>query len=163
MREMRRKNQMLEKAECERILTEATSGVLALHGDEGYPYAVPLSFVYEDGKIYFHGARSGHKIDAIKRDPKASFCVIDRDEVIPEKFTTHFRSVIVFGTVRIMEDDAEKRAAVKKLAQKYSPEESDESTEAEIEREWKALCMLEFTAEHISGKEAIELVRMRDK
>ena len=83
-REMRQKKQELSRQEIADILHKGTSGVLALLGDNDYPYAVPISYVYDDGKIYFHSAKSGHKIDAIQRTAKASFCVIDKDLVIPE-------------------------------------------------------------------------------
>ena len=82
-RPMRKKNQALSHEECELILNKATSGVLALSGDDNYPYAVPLSYVYDNGRIYFHCARSGHKIDAISRNENASFGVIHQDLVIP--------------------------------------------------------------------------------
>lgn len=89
-REMRRRRQQLSPEECKRILAEGTSGVLAVRGDEGYPYAVPLSYVYEEGRLFFHGAAAGHRRDAVLRDPKASFCVIGGDRVVPEEYTTYF-------------------------------------------------------------------------
>ena len=104
-REMRRRRQQLSPEECKRILAEGTSGVLAVRGDEGYPYAVPLSYVYEEGRLFFHGAAAGHRRDAVLRDPKASFCVIGGDRVVPEEYTTYFRSVIAFGQVPVLEDD----------------------------------------------------------
>ena len=104
-REMRQKKQELSRQEIADILHKGTSGVLALLGDNDYPYAVPISYVYDDGKIYFHSAKSGHKIDAIQRTEKASFCVIDKDLVVPEEYTTYFRSVIAFGQIRIIEAD----------------------------------------------------------
>ncbi len=104
-RSMRRSRQALSQKECEHLLNKATSGVLALSGDEGYPYALPISFVYDEGKLYFHSAKSGHKIDAIKKEPKASFCIIDQDTIVPEKYTTYFRSVIAFGKLSIIEDE----------------------------------------------------------
>ena len=93
-RPMRRIRQQLEQAACEEILAKNTSGVLALAGDEGWPYAVPLSYAWAEGKLIFHGATSGHKLDAMRREPRASFCVIDADEIVPERYTTHYRSVI---------------------------------------------------------------------
>ena len=156
-REMRRKRQELPLEECESILQRGTSGVLALSGDDGYPYAVPLSYVYENGKLYFHSAKDGHKVDAVCRNPKASFCVVDKDCVMPESYTTYFRSVIVFGTIRILETDPEIRDAVQKLALKYAPEDTAVNRQKAIEQGWERLCMMEMTAEHISGKEAIEL------
>lgn len=113
-REMRRKKQLLTPEERAAVLHRGTSGVLALAGDDGYPYAVPMSYVYDGAKLYFHCAKSGHKLDAIRRNCKASFCVIDQDQIVPEEYTSHFRSVIVFGTMRILEDDGEKRAAMKR-------------------------------------------------
>ena len=160
-REMRRKKQALSPEACAEVLNRGTSGVLALQGDEEYPYAVPLSYVYDGDRLYFHCATSGHKLDAIRRDPKASFCVIDQDQIVPEEYTTYFRSVIVFGTVRIMEEESEKRAAIEKLALKYAPKDSGENRRKAIEREWAPLCMLEMTVSHLSGKEAVELVRER--
>lgn len=160
-REMRRKNQQLPQEECNRILQVATSGVLAVDGDDNYPYAVPLSFAYEDGRLYFHVAKSGHKLDALRRNPKASFCVIEQDKIVPEKFTTYFRSVIAFGSVRIIDDDAGKRHGLDLLLDKYSPDEPAESREKEISNLLNALYVLVMDIEHLTGKEAKELVAMR--
>lgn len=162
-REMRQKKQELSRQEIADILHKGTSGVLALLGDNDYPYAVPISYVYDDGKIYFHSAKSGHKIDAIQRTEKASFCVIDKDLVVPEEYTTYFRSVIAFGQIRIIEGDLEKRAAIEKLAIKYAPEDTAASRDHAINRGWKPLCMLEMTIDHITGKEAIGLVKEKEK
>ena len=131
-REMRRKRQMLSEDDCKIILREGTSGVLALSGDDGYPYAVPLSYVYDGEKIFFHCAKSGHKLDAIRRNPKASFCVIGQDKVVPEEYTTYYRSVIAFGTVRILEDDREKYDSVQEIALKYAPLDTEEQRRAAI-------------------------------
>ena len=162
-REMRRKRQALSSQECIALLEKASSGVLALEGDGGYPYAVPLSYLYEDNKIYFHCAKTGHKLDAICRNPRASFCVIGQNQVVPEEYTTYFRSVIVFGTIRILEEEEEKRAAIEKLARKYHPLDTAANRESYIEKEWAPLCMLEMTVEHMTGKEAIELTRLRQE
>ena len=161
-REMRLRKQELSRQKVADILHKGTSGVLALLGDNDYPYAVPISYVYDDGKIYFHSAKNGHKIDAIQRTAKASFCVIDEDLVVPEEYTTYFRSVIAFGRIRIVEDDSEKRAAIEKLAIKYAPEDTAANRDYAISREWKPLCMLEMTIDHVTGKEAIELVKERE-
>ena len=157
-REMRRKKQILTEEETKEILNRGSSGVLALLGDDDYPYAVPVSYVYCDSKLFFHGAKSGHKIDAIRKCDKASFCVIDKDDVIPEEYTTYFRSVIAFGKIRIMEDEMEMRKAIELLTKKYYPSSSIDERNIAIDREWKPLCMMEFSIEHLSGKEAIELV-----
>ena len=158
-REMRRKKQALSQQEVADILHKRTSGVLALLGDNDYPYAVPISYVYDDGKIYFHSAKSGHKIDAIQRNTKASFCVIDKDLVIPEEYTTYFRSVIAFGQIKVIEDESEKRATIEKLAIKDAPGDTTTNRDNAINREWKPLCMLEMTIDYVTGKEAIELVK----
>lgn len=160
-REMRRSKQELPREETEAVLRRGTSGVLALAGDEGYPYAVPISYVYDDGKIYFHCALEGHKLDAIKRNEKASFCVIGQDEVVPEAYTSYFRSVIAFGRIHVMADGQEKRAALEKLAEKYAPEDTPAGRRGAIDREWSILCMLEMEIDHITGKEGRELAKRR--
>jgi len=156
-REMRRKKQELAQEECVKILNKGTSGVLAVSGDEDYPYAVPLSYVYQDSKIYFHCAKEGHKLDAIERNDKVSFCVIDQDRVIPEEYTSYFRSVIAFGKARKIEDEEEKRKTLEILAVKYSP--GQEGLSKEIDGQFKRVTMVELSIEHMTGKEAIELVR----
>lgn len=156
-RAMRRKRQQLSTEESEAILKRMTNGTLALHGDSGYPYAVPLSYVYSEGKIYFHSALQGHKVDALRRDDKVSFCVVERDDIQPAEFTTYFRSVIAFGRARILTDEAEKRAALQLLADKYSS--GMPGLEDEIAKGFRRLLMVEIDIEHLTGKEAIELVR----
>lgn len=159
-RPMRRSGQELSSEECGEILRRGTSGVLALAGDGGYPYAVPLSYVFLEGKLYFHCAPTGHKLDAMAGDDRASFCVIDRDQVVPEKFTTCFRSVIVFGRTRTMEDPGEKRRALTALAEKYTPGDPEGCRE-EVEKTFGRVCLVELAPEHVTGKEAIELTRAR--
>ena len=158
---MRRKKQLLSQEETAAVLARGSSGVLALAGEDGYPYAAPLSYVYDGGRLYFHCARSGHKLDAIRRCEKASFCVIDQDQIVPEEYTSYFRSVIAFGRVRILEDEGEKRAAIEKLALKYAPDSTVEDRKQVIQKEWEPLCMLEMELDHVTGKEAIELIQDR--
>ena len=158
-RPMRRSAQALDGGACVEILERGTSGVLALAGDGGWPYAVPLSYAVDGEKLYFHCAREGHKLDAIRREARASFCVVDRDDVKPAEYTSYFRSVIIFGRVRVLEDEAQMRAAIELLARRYFPEDSAENRRRAIEREWAGLCMLEMDIEHMSGKEAKELAR----
>ena len=158
-RPMRRSAQALDGGACVEILERGTSGVLAVAGDGGWPYAVPLSYAFDGEKLYFHCAREGHKLDAIRREARASFCVVDRDDVKPAEYTSYFRSVIIFGSVRVLEDEAQKRAAIELLARRYFPEDSAENRRRAIEREWAGLCMLEMDIEHMSGKEAKELAR----
>lgn len=158
-REMRRKNQQMSDDEARDILAAATSGVLALAGEGGYPYAVPMSFAYdeESGRLLFHTARVGHKMTAIERCDKASFCVIAEDTVVPRRFTTYYRSVIAFGKLRVLKSDDEKRAAAEFLGEVYFPGHPEECDE-EIKKHWPAFDMLELKIEHMTGKKAKELV-----
>lgn len=157
-RDMRRKRQQLSESESIGILQKATSGTLALLGDNGYPYAVPISYVYHEGKLYFHSALSGHKVDAIRQCDKASFCVIEQDDVQPKKYTTFFRSVIAFGRIHVIEDEAEKLSTARMLGNRYNPND-DESLKKEIESGLSRMLMIRFDIEHLTGKEAIELVK----
>lgn len=165
-RPMRRIRQQLPEEEAVDILKRASSGVLSVIGDNGYPYGVPLSHVYHDGHLYFHTALRGHKIDALRACGKASFTVIDKDEVHPELYTTFFRSVICFGTVRVIDGEEEKMAALRMLGRHFAPasvfggeSEEEEALRKEIRKGFKALLMLDFTIEHVTGKQAKELVR----
>ena len=156
-REMRRKKQLLSKAETIEILKSCTSGVLGVTGDDDYPYTVPLSYVYKGGKLYFHCAKEGHKIDGIKRNDKVTFCVIEKDEVIQSKFTTHFRSVIVFRRARVLTEDSERQYALESLVEKYSPGYIEEG-KREIEADWNRVCVVEVKIEHMTGKAAKEII-----
>lgn len=156
-REMRRKKQLLSHADTIDILNAGTAGVLGVWGDDGYPYTVPLSYVLAGDTLYFHCAKKGHKLDAIERNDKVSFCVIDKDDVIQKAFTTHFRSAIVFGTARIVMDDDERRRALECLAAKYSPDYLQDGSR-EIDREWNRVAVIAVKIEHMTGKAAIELV-----
>ena len=160
-REMRRKRQQLPEEENIKILKKATAGTLALHGDGGYPYAVPISYVYHEGKLYFHSALAGHKVDAIRSCDKASFCVIEQDDVQPKKYTTFFRSVIAFGRIHIIEDEQDKLEAALLLGNRYNPND-DESLKKELEGGFTRMLMIRFDIEHLTGKEAIELIKQRN-
>lgn len=168
-REIRRSRQALPVEEGRAILHRNTAGVLSLH-DEKYPYGVPISYAYEEhsgvpgalyGTVYFHCAMAGHKLEALGRNDQVSFCVIDQDRIVPEKFTTEFRSVIAFGVARVVSDDDEKRHGLELLAQKYSPTIEKAAADAEIEGEWKHVCVVAIDLDYFSTKEAIELVRAR--
>ena len=160
-RSMRRHAQQLTETQCVRILECNTAGVLAVTGDEGYPYAVPLSYMYADGCIYFHCARQGHKLDAIRQNSKVSFCVVDQDEIVPEKFTTYYRSVIVFGRAQVLEAPEAIAATIDALALKYAPDSAPAHRQQEIASSLDYMVMVRVIPEHMTGKEAIELVRRR--
>ena len=157
-REMRRSRQQLSNEESIAILQKATSGTLALLGEGDYPYAVPISYVYDDGKLYFHSALTGHKVDAIRKCDKASFCVIERDDVQPERYTTFYRSVIAFGRIHIVENEEEKLSFARMLGNRYNPND-EERLQKELEKGFSRMLMICFDIEHLTGKEAIELAR----
>lgn len=121
-REMRRTDKQKTQEEAKAILKACSNGILAVHGDDGYPYGVPVSYTYDDDKIYIHCATVGHKLDAIKNDPKVSFTVVAADNVTPEKFTTIYSSVICFGKARIYEAREEKQAILEGMVDKYHSE-----------------------------------------
>jgi nitroimidazol reductase NimA-like FMN-containing flavoprotein (pyridoxamine 5'-phosphate oxidase superfamily) len=157
-RPMRRKRQLLSEEESIHVLHQSTSGVLCVLGDDGYPYGVPISYVYHEGKLYFHSALQGHKVDAVTNGDKASFTVISMDDVKPEKFTTYFRSVICFGRVHIITDEAEKMAALRLLAERYNPDDEAE-LQLEISKGFSRMLMIQFDIEHMTGKQSIELMK----
>lgn len=159
-KQMRRIKQQLSEKECIDILQRQKVGTLALAKNGDYPYALPLNYVYYNGKIYFHCAITGHKIDIIKKQNKASFCIIDEDTVVPEKYTTFYRSVIVFGKAEIVEDDAEKMAALKELSYKYISKD-DKAHLKEINGAWNRTCVFSLSIDYLSGKEAIELTQQK--
>ena len=156
-RKMRRFKQQLSNDEALEILKNCKSGVLAVSGDDGYPYTVPLNFVDADGKIYFHCAKSGHKLDAVRANDKVSFCVIDKNEVDAKKLTTLFKSVVVFGRAKIMSDTEKIKTAMTVFGLKYNNDVA--TVEKEIQLEWNGLCCVEISIEHITGKQAIELMK----
>lgn len=157
-REMRRKKCALSEETAEKILIEGLYGILALEGEKNYPYAVPINYAYEDGKIYFHSAMDGHKIDSMRRNEKASFCVVGQHEVKSEEFTSYYTSVIAFGKMRIAEGE-EKIHGLNLLAEKYSPNESAEHRDKEIYGKLNALVVPVLEIEHLTGKAARELIR----
>ncbi len=159
-RDMRRKRQQLPEEESIAILQKATSGTLALLGDDDYPYAVPLSYMYHEGKLYFHSALSGHKVDAIRRCDKASFCVIGQDDVQPKEYSTFYRSVIAFGRIHIVEDEQEKLETARMLGNRYNPND-EVGLQKEMESAFSRMLMIRFDIEHLTGKESIGLARMR--
>ncbi|MFA9466668.1 MAG: pyridoxamine 5'-phosphate oxidase family protein [Velocimicrobium sp.] len=160
-REMRRGKQLLSIEDTTTVMNRCTNGVLACLGDEDYPYAVPLSYVYFNDKIYFHSAKAGHKVDAIMKNPKVSFTVIDEDTIVSEEYTTYFRSVIAFGKVRIVEGE-EWLDAFHALVEKYSKDQPKEAKHKEI-TECKHAILIAIDIEHITGKEAIEYVKAKSK
>ena len=158
-RAMRRIRQQLTEEENEQILQRGRSGVLAVLGDGGWPYTVPMSYVWHGGAIWLHCAFAGHKLDAIRACSKVSFCVVDQDDVVPEEYTTYYRSVVVFGHAVELPDCAEGRAALAAMADKYYPGGPPEARDRDIDRKFCALRMIRIDPVHITGKQSIELTR----
>ena len=154
-RPMRRREREMTREECEEVLASTKRGVLSLLGDEGYPYGVPLDFVYWQGKLYFHCAQQGHKLDAIASYDKASFVTMD-DGVLEEgSWWYHVRSVISFGCIRVVDPSEEAwLPALRALGSKYFPPEK--SVDASIARSGSRVNVLELTIEHMSGKNVQE-------
>ena len=148
-RKMRRFKQQLSDEECIEVLEGALRGVLALRGDDDYPYALPVNFLYEDGRIFFHGAKVGHKIDAISRHDKASFCVMDEGFRREGEWALNIRSVIAFGRISIVEDEDRATELCKRLAMRFT---TPEAAEAEAEKARKFVRVLELKVEHMTGK-----------
>ena len=159
-RKMRRYKQQLADEEAIAVLERGKTGVLAVIGDEGYPYTVPINYVYADGRVYMHSALTGHKIDAIRACDKASFCVIDADDVVPADYSTNFRSVIAFGRARIVENEREKMMSIRLLGDKYNPNQP-ESLDAEVSKSLARLHMIALDIEHMTGKQSKELARVK--
>ena len=150
-REMRRKDKLKTQEEAVMILNQCTNGVLSVSGDDGYPYGVPVSHVYDDGKLYFHCAGEGHKLEAIRKNPKVSFTVVGADNIAPDKFTTLYKSVVAFGKAYVIDDDARKREVLEKILSKYSSDFM-ESGMKYINNMWEKTYVVEIEIEHMSGK-----------
>lgn len=155
--QMRRFRQELKQEENLEILQKTRTGVLALADAKGNPYSLPMNFIYLDGKLIFHCANEGYKLELIRENPKASFCVMEKNELVLEEYTTYFRSVLVFGSMTILEDDEKRIQAMRAFTQKLRPGFEDEM-EAIIERNKNAFVILEMTVDHMTGKQAVELV-----
>ncbi len=150
-RKMRRIKQQISDEECIRVLKEQPRGVLSMLGDDGYPYGIPLDHLYmEDGHIYFHGAKEGHKIDAISGCDKVSYCVYDQGYRKEGEWALNINSVVVFGRIRIVEDEEKKKEICIKLLKKFSDDEA--YIEHEMKNAFPRVNCLELIPEHMTGK-----------
>ena len=150
-REMRLKDQQLDAAEANEIMNRCTNGVLSINGDNGYPYGVPVSYAYADGRIYFHCAREGYKVDLLKKDPHVSFTVVAQDDIIPEDFNTLYISAIAFGRARLIDDPEEMRKIHGYIIDKYS-KGHEESGGRYLDSSISEIYMVEITVDHITAK-----------
>ena len=149
-RELTRKKQALSDGECVEILKKELRGVLAVLGDDGYPYALPINHYYEDGILYFHRGKTGHKIDAIMRCDKASYCVYDQGFRRPGEWALNIKSVIVFGRIKLIEDHGEAIEISRCLSYKYTND--SEYIENEIEKYGAGVLCFKLIPEHMTGK-----------
>lgn len=150
-RKMRRFRQELPEEKCLEILRKEPRGVLAVSGEDGYPYALPINYLYDEGKIFFHCAREGHKMDAILRDSRVSFCVYDSGYRTPEKRGLNISSVIVFGRLMPVGDHGKAMEKLEKLGLKYFPDDP-EYIAYEIGKNGNKVRILELTIDHMTGK-----------
>jgi len=151
-RPMRRSRQQLPAEECIGILRQELRGVLSVLGDDGYPYGMPMNHWYceEDGHLYFHCSKVGHRMESLLRCPKVSFCVYDQGFRKPGDWALNIRSVIVFGQARLVEDHDRAVEIAAKLALKFTQDQ--EYIAQEVARSGPAVAVFELIPEHITGK-----------
>lgn len=156
-RPMRRFRQQMTDDECNRVLKEERRGVLSMHGDDGYPYGIPVNFYYNesDGKIYLHGAGEGKKIDSLKADSRVCFCVYTAGEKAKVKRGLDVQSVVVFGHVDVVQDRAKAVNECRNVGLKYFPDDP-EYIEEEVKRNENVVCILAITIDHMTGKKVNE-------
>ncbi|MDD2213313.1 MAG: pyridoxamine 5'-phosphate oxidase family protein [Oscillospiraceae bacterium] len=147
---MRRSKQQISAAECEQILCSAARGVLAVADEDGYPYAFPMNYLYRDEKIYFHSARSGHKLAALAKDPQVSFCVMNQGYKKAGEWALNIASVIVFGQMRLLEAGPEAESRLRQIGLKYYPDAVQ--TEAAVRQGAEHVQILVLEPDFISGK-----------
>lgn len=148
--EMRRKKQQLSEEACIEILKKGKTGILGV-STEKHPSLTPLNFVYEDHHIYFHCAKTGFKLEAIEKNPEVTFCVICKDEVKPEEYSTSYESVMAYGNAHPLMNEDEKRKALRMLIHKYC-EVDDEQADSEIDKEISVTCVIDIALDHVIGK-----------
>ena len=151
-RKMRRIKQQISREECIRILKEEPRGVLSMLGDDGYPYGIPLNHWYceEDGKIYFHGAKTGHKIDAITSYDMVSFCVYNEGYRNEGEWALNITSVVVFGRIRLVTEEDKARWIGTNFCRKFTDDE--EYLQNELKNALPRVQCLELIPEHMTGK-----------
>lgn len=155
-RPIRRKSKEINIEDAKKLLINERRGVLAVKGDDDYPYAIPVNYYYDENcqKIYFHGARVGHKVDALNKCNKVCFTVFGNEMIKEEEWAPYMQSVVIFGRCKLITDALDAENKLRKLAMKYYPNEA--LVEEEISIDGKAVQMFEIEIEHICGKEVQE-------
>ena len=146
----------ISREDCIALLKSARRGVLSVTGDDGWPYGMPMTYWYceEDGKIYVHSAKRGHRTDALRADARASFCVMDEGRLLEGDWAPTVRSVIAFGRIEFVEDREKAVELVRKLSRKYTDRE--DHIEEEIRRFASGFLMFAMDVEHLTGKQVKE-------
>lgn len=155
-RNIRKKKNKIDINAAHELLESGRRGVFAVNGDNGYPYAIPINYYYDkdNQKIYFHGAKAGHKVDALRASDKVCFTVFGNETIKEESWAPYMQSVVAFGRCHLVEDAEKSLELLKRFAMKYFPDE--ELADEEIARAGKAVQMFEIEIEHMSGKEIQE-------
>ena len=149
--DMRQQKRQLSRPEAEEILAQGTYGVLSLNGGDGYPYGVPLSYVYLGNSIYLHCAREGRKLSHIRRDPRVSFCVVGEAYPLPDKFSMQYRSAMAFGQASEVKDE-EKLPVLLAFLEKYSTAEYLEKGREYAVKSLEKTMVIRIEIEHLTGK-----------
>lgn len=155
-RPIRRQKRAITDDEAKKLLSTEKRGVLAVNGDDGYPFAIPVDYHYDEKeeKIFFHGAKNGHKVDSLKKSDKVCFTVYGNEHYEEGEWAPYVQSTVVFGRCHLIEDAAITEERIRELAGKYYPNE--EEIEAEIAKDIRAAQLYEITIEHLSGKQIKE-------
>ena len=155
-RSIRKKKNEISLDVAKELLHSSRRGILAVNGDDGYPYAVPINYLYDEDaqKIFFHGSKAGYKVDALKACDKVCFTVCGNETIKDEAWAPYVKSAVVFGRCHLMENKENAMAALKKFAMKYYP--SEDMVDDHIGSIGMATQMFEIEIEHISGKEVQE-------
>lgn len=153
-RPLRRIKQAATPQECEDVLAGAPRGILAVHGENGYPYGLPVNYIYQNGKIYFHCAKAGHKLDAVRANDKVCFTVLSAPVKHPGEWWNCFTSVICFGRIAEVSDEQEKDRLLRQIGAKYFPEGYD--LEKDMADNARNALILEISIDHMSGKHVRE-------
>lgn len=153
-REIQNSKRILPEGSVEDILLAGEEGVLATIGEDGYPYATPLNYVYHNGAVYFHSALSGHKLDNIAFSSRVSFCVYVETELLPSRFSIKFRSVVIFGRAEEVVG-AEKKEALLALVHRLSPDHIP-AGEKYIHNDIDKTRVIKINIEHATAKGRID-------
>lgn len=155
-RPMRRAKRTISDEDARSLLAKGRRATLAVNGDDGYPFAFPIDYRFDAdaNKIYFHGAKAGQKVDALRRSDKVCLTVMGNERLEDGEWAPYVQSVVVFGRCRLVDDAAKTEAEVRRLALKYYP--SAEEVERELEKYLSAVQLYEIEIEHLTGKQVQE-------